>query len=79
MRSAVQALSSHNSRSQDSEVRADVFIGIATVFARAGGSENMPEILRLAADFALYEAKHLQIEPRDPNAFGGLQPLFPGV
>ena len=78
VRSAVQALSSPNSRSQN-EDWGEVFIGIATVFARAGGSAKMPEILRLAADNALFKAKHLQIESRDPNFSGGFQPILPGI
>jgi diguanylate cyclase (GGDEF)-like protein/PAS domain S-box-containing protein len=79
VRSAVQALSSPYYRRENGEDRVDVFIGIATVFARAGGSTRMPEILRLAADNALYKAKHMQTESRDPNASGRSQRTFPGI
>jgi PleD family two-component response regulator len=33
-------------------------IGVATALARRGGSMRMPESLLLAADNALYQAKH---------------------
>jgi diguanylate cyclase (GGDEF)-like protein/PAS domain S-box-containing protein len=58
VRSAVESLRSAPHRNPESKNRVMVSIGIATVLARSGGPARMPEILLLAADFALYRAKH---------------------
>jgi diguanylate cyclase (GGDEF)-like protein/PAS domain S-box-containing protein len=79
VRSAVQALSSPRNRNEHGQGRVDIFIGIATVFARAGGSAKMPEILRLAAANALYKAKRTHNGTRDPDASGRSQQTLPGI
>jgi diguanylate cyclase (GGDEF)-like protein/PAS domain S-box-containing protein len=56
--SAVEALRSATHRNPEGKNQVMVSIGIATVLARSGGPARMPEILLLAADGALYKAKH---------------------
>jgi len=63
VRSAIHALRSPQYRNPESKGRVMVSIGIATVLARSGGPVRMPEILLLAADSALYKAKHQRRTP----------------
>jgi diguanylate cyclase (GGDEF)-like protein len=63
LRSAIQAIRSPLYRNPESKDRLMVSIGIATVLARSGGPVRMPEILLLAADSALYKAKHQRQTP----------------
>jgi diguanylate cyclase (GGDEF)-like protein/PAS domain S-box-containing protein len=49
------------------ENRGMVSIGVSTVFARAGGTSRMPEILLLTADHALRASQHEEAKPRRPS------------
>ena len=57
VRSAVEALAVHHAGNVNDARTITVSIGVATAFARVGGTMKMPEGLLLAADNALYKAK----------------------
>lgn len=58
VRSAVWTAEIPHLKNQDGRGRVTVSIGTATALSRAGGTIRMPEGLLLAADGALYKAKH---------------------
>jgi diguanylate cyclase (GGDEF)-like protein/PAS domain S-box-containing protein len=57
LRSAVEILRSPHRMNLDDQSRAAVSIGISTALARSGGTMRSPEVLILAADHALQQAK----------------------
>ncbi len=58
VRSAVEALKLHYQVCPDGRSCVTVSVGVGTALARDGGTMRMPESLLLAADNALYKAKH---------------------
>lgn len=58
VRSAVEALKFHYQICPDGRSCVTVSVGMCTALARDGGTMRMPESLLLAADNALYKAKH---------------------
>lgn len=58
LRRAVADANLHHIKNQDGGGRVTVSIGAATALSRVGGTIRMPEGLLLAADSALYKAKH---------------------
>lgn len=58
IRTAVLELAITHHENPESSGRVTVSIGVATALARSGGSVRMPEGLLMAADNALYKAKH---------------------
>jgi diguanylate cyclase (GGDEF)-like protein/PAS domain S-box-containing protein len=58
VRSAVEALKLHYQVCPDGRSWVTVSVGVGTALARDGGTMRMPESLLLAADNALYKAKH---------------------
>lgn len=58
VRSGIVALRLTHEGNQDGKNLVTASIGVATVLARCGGTMRMPESLLLAADNALYRAKH---------------------
>jgi diguanylate cyclase (GGDEF)-like protein len=58
VRSAVAALRLSHEDNLEGGGGLTVSVGVATALARAGGTMRMPESLLLAADNALYKAKH---------------------
>jgi diguanylate cyclase (GGDEF)-like protein/PAS domain S-box-containing protein len=59
VRSAVEALHLSHEDNLEGGGGVTVSVGVATALARAGGTMRMPESLLLAADHAMYKAKHL--------------------
>jgi len=57
VRSAIEALAVHHAGNCNEARVVTASIGVATTFARPGGTMKMPEGLLLAADGALYKAK----------------------
>lgn len=58
MRSTIEALRIPHEGNPEGGGWASVSIGVTTAFARFCGAMSMPESLLLAADTALYKAKH---------------------
>lgn len=58
VRSAVEALKFHYQICPDGRSCVTISVGVGTALARDGGTMRMPESLLLAADNALYKAKH---------------------
>jgi diguanylate cyclase (GGDEF)-like protein/PAS domain S-box-containing protein len=58
VRAAIAALQLTHEGNPEGESRVTASIGVATALARHGGTMRMPETLLLAADTALYKAKH---------------------
>ncbi len=58
VRNAVWSARLPHLKNQDGGGRVTVSVGVATALSRAGGTIRMPEGLLLAADNALYKAKH---------------------
>jgi diguanylate cyclase (GGDEF)-like protein/PAS domain S-box-containing protein len=58
VRSAVETLQLSNEGNPEGRGWVTASIGVATAIARCGGTMRMPESLLLAADNALYKAKH---------------------
>ncbi len=59
VRRAIEDLALPHSVTQTGGNRLTASIGVATALSRDGGTVRLPEALLLAADTALYEAKHL--------------------
>ena len=57
VRAAIEALAIHHAGNSNPARTVTASLGVATAFARAGGTMKMPEGLLLAADNALYKAK----------------------
>jgi diguanylate cyclase (GGDEF)-like protein/PAS domain S-box-containing protein len=58
MRASIEALRFPSCGDESAESWITASIGVATALARRGGTMRMPESLTLAADSALYKAKH---------------------
>ena len=58
LRQSIEALAIPNPDNQEGNGIVTISIGVATAFSRIGGRIAMPEGLLMAADHALYKAKH---------------------